>query len=65
MIQRILTALLGLALFVVAFFVTSVLLAFVLTAVLLAATVLWWRARQAAQRPGGRVIEGEYRILEK
>lgn len=65
MIQRILAGLLGLALFVVAFFVTSVLLALVLTATLLAWTWLWWRSRRAVRPAHSRVIEGEYRIIER
>ena len=69
MIQRILTALLGVGLFIVAFFITSVLVAVVLALGLLTWTSLWWRGRPAmrhAVNPAhGRVIEGEYRILER
>ena len=64
MIQRILTALLGLALFAVAFLVTSLLIAVILTAGLLTAAWLWWRGRRPVAQGGGRVIEGEYRIVD-
>lgn len=69
MIQRILTALLGIGLFIIAFFVTSVLVAVVLALGLLTWTWLWWRARhqpvRAVHPAHGRVIEGEYRIVER
>jgi len=69
MIQRILTALLGLGLFIVALFVTSLLVAAVLATVLLTWTWARWRSRhdvpiRAAPASGGRVIEGEYRRID-
>ena len=65
MLERILTALLGLALVVVAFLITSVLIAVILTAGLLAWAWLWWRGpRRVPASDGGRVIEGEYRIVD-
>ena len=66
MIQRILTALLGVGLFIVAFFITSVLVATALAAGLLLWSWAWWRSRHAPVRTAsGRVIEGEYRIVER
>ena len=65
MLERILTALLGLALVVVAFLITSVLIAVILTAGLLAWAWLWWRGpRRVPPSDVGRVIEGEYRIVD-
>ena len=65
MLQRILTALLGLALVIVAFLITSLLIAVILTAGLLAWAWLWWRGpRRVPTSDGGRVIEGEYRIID-
>jgi hypothetical protein len=66
MLQRILTALLGLVLVVIAFLITSVLIAVIVTAGLLAWAWLWWRGPRRVPTPsgGGRVIEGEYRIIE-
>ena len=60
MIQRILPGLVGLLFLAAALVFTSLLVAAVLTAGLLARAWLWWRGR----RRGGRVIEGEYRIIE-
>ena len=65
MLQRILSAVLGLALFVVALFVTSVLVAVVLSIGLLTWAWLQWRAPRRAPARGGRVLEGEYRIIER
>jgi Flp pilus assembly protein TadB len=64
MIQRILTALLGVLLFAVAFLVTSLLIAGIVTAGVLTAAWLWWRGRRQVRSDGSRVIEGEYRIIE-
>jgi hypothetical protein len=60
MIQRLLSALVG-VLFVIAVFIfTSFLVALALAAGLLAYAWFWWRSRRHA----GRVIEGEYRVVE-
>jgi hypothetical protein len=66
MLQRILTTVLGLGLFIVALFVTSLLVAGAVAAALLAWTWAWWRGRRSVRVPaaGGRVIEGEYRIVD-
>jgi hypothetical protein len=68
MLQRILATLLGLALVVVAFLITSVLIAVIVTAGLLAWAWLWWRGPRRAPEvvvgSGGRVVEGEYRIID-
>ncbi len=63
LLQRLLGALLGVALLVTAFVVTSVLLAVVAVAALALWAWVWWRARRLPRRRGpGEVIEGEYRI---
>ena len=60
MIQRLLSAVIG-VLFVIAVFIfTSFLVALALAVGLLAFGWLWWRSR----RERGRTIEGEYRIIE-
>jgi hypothetical protein len=62
MIQRVLSVLLA-ALFLVAVFVfTSILVAVGLTAGLLLAGWIWWRGRRRVA--GGRVVEGEYRVID-
>jgi len=65
MLQRILAALLGLAVVVVAFFITSVLIAVILAAGLLAWAWLWWHGPRHVRHGGSQVIEGEYRIIER
>jgi hypothetical protein len=59
MIQRILSTLLGVLFLIALFLLTSLLVALALTAGLLAWGWLWWRSRGR----GGRVIEGEYRVV--
>ncbi len=71
-LQRLLGALIGVALLVAAFFVASVLLAVVAVAGLALWAWVWWRTRNLPRRPAagagtgtvldGEVIEGEYRI---
>jgi hypothetical protein len=70
LITRILSALLGLAFVVLTFVFVSFLVALAVAAALVAAAWLWWRGRGRVQtivvrRSGSRVIEGEYRIIEK
>ena len=60
MIQRILSAVLGVLFIAVTFILASFILAAALTAGLVLGALVWWRARKA----GRRVIEGEYRIVE-
>ena len=60
MIQRILPGLVGLLLVAAAVVFASLIVAAVLAAGLLARAWLWWRGRDRR----GRVIEGEYRIIE-
>ncbi len=65
LLQRILGAVLGMALFVLAFVFASVLLAIAATAALLIWGWLWWRTREirrAARDGENVVIEGEYRV---
>jgi CDP-diglyceride synthetase len=59
MIQRVLSAILGVLFLIAVFLFTSLLVAVVLTAVLLLWAWAWWRARGRR----GRVIEGEYRVV--
>ncbi len=59
MIQRVLSALLGLLFLVLVFLFTSLLVAIALTLGLLLAGWAWWRSRKR----GGTVIEGEYRVV--
>ena len=63
MIQRILSALLGLAFLVVVFIFASILVAIGLTAALLLGGWIWWRGRERVTRRHGRVIEGESRVV--
>jgi hypothetical protein len=69
MIQRILSALLGVLFTVAVFVFTSILVAITLTAGLLLAGWAWWRARgQVPTRVPerrGHVIEGEYREVRE
>jgi len=65
LLQRIVGAMLGIALFVAAFIFASVLLAIAATAALLIWGWLWWRTRdirRAAREGDNVVIEGEYRV---
>ena len=71
MIQRVVSTLLGLAFLVLAFLFASVLLFIGLAAALLLGGWIWWRGRGRVATPrrvptsdGGRVIEGEYRIID-
>ena len=66
MIQRILAAVLGLALLAVVFIFTSILLAIGLTAALLLGAWMWWRGGRGrvASTRHGRVIEGESRVVD-
>jgi len=64
-LQRLLGALIGVALLVAAFFFVSLLLAVAAAAALLLWGWLWWRTRNLPReqhRSPGEVIEGEYRI---
>ena len=66
MIQRILSALLGVLFVVAVFLFTSLILAALLAVGLVAWGWLWWRTRDRVSGPpgrGGAVIEGEYRDL--
>ena len=62
MMQRLLSALLGLLFVVVVFLFTSLILAALLAIGLVAWGWLWWRARGLRRdERGGAVVEGEYR----
>jgi len=64
-VQRLLGALLGIALLIAAFFIASLLLAVVAVATLLLWAWFAWRTRhlpRGQERGAGQVIEGEYRI---
>lgn len=64
-LQRVVGAILGIALFIAAFIFASVLLAIAATAALLIWGWLWWRTRdlrRAARESDSVVIEGEYRV---
>jgi hypothetical protein len=61
MIQRILSAVLGLLFVVAVFIFTSLLVALAVTAGLLLWAWAWWRARGRVPARRGQVIEGEYR----
>jgi hypothetical protein len=67
MIQRLLSSLLGVLLVAALFVFTSILVAIALTTGLLLTAWVWWRTR--GHKPvqpvrHGRVIEGEYRIID-
>jgi len=65
LVQRLLGALIGIALLVTAFFVASVLLAVVAVVALLVWAWILWRTRNLPRPPArgaGDVIEGEFRI---
>jgi hypothetical protein len=65
MIQRILAAVLGLALLAVVLIFTSILLAIGLAAALLLGGWMWWRGQgRVASTRRGRVIEGESRVVD-
>jgi hypothetical protein len=61
MIQRVVSAFLGVVLLAAIFLFTSFLIAVALTIGILAWAWLWWRSRGRA----GRVIEGQYRVVTK
>ena len=58
LLQRLLSAVVGLAFLVVVFLFTSALVALALTAGLVLSVWLWWRGRGRRSR----VIEGEFRV---
>jgi Flp pilus assembly protein TadB len=60
MIQRLLTALLGMVFLLTVFVFTAFVVALALTAGVLGYAWLWWRSRRRRRR----VIEGEYRVIE-
>ena len=62
MIQRVLSALLGVLFLSAVFVFASLLVAIALTAGLLLAGWMWWRSRGGRKVTPGRVIEGEYRV---
>jgi hypothetical protein len=65
MIQRILAAVLGLALLAVVLIFTSIVLAIGLAAALLLGGWMWWRGRgRVVSTRRGRVIEGESRVVD-
>jgi hypothetical protein len=61
MIQRVLSAILGVLFLVAVFVFTSILVAIALTAGLVLAGWIWWRSRGRVPKHRGHVIEGEYR----
>ena len=61
MIQRVLSALLGVLFLVAVFIFTSFLVALALAAGLLLGAWAWWRGRKRVPA----VIEGEYRIISR
>jgi hypothetical protein len=61
MVQRVLSTLLGVLLLIAVFLFASLLVAIAVTTGLLLAGWMWWRSR--GQR--ARVIEGEYRVIER
>ena len=65
MIQRIVSTLLALVFVALTFVFASFLVALLLAVGLIAGGVLWWRARRRVQADRRRVIEGEYRIIER
>ena len=65
LLQRILGAVIGVVLFIAAFFFASVILAVAATLALVIWGWLWWRTREirrAAREGDNVVIEGEYRV---
>jgi hypothetical protein len=60
MIQRVLSTLLATTFLIAVFLFTSLLVALAATAAIVLWAWTWWRSR--ARR--GRVLEGEYRIIE-
>jgi hypothetical protein len=60
MIQRVLSALVGLLFLIAVFLFASILVAAALTIGLLTWAWLWWRGRGRRER----VLDGEYRIIE-
>jgi hypothetical protein len=65
MIQRILTALLGLAFVVLTFIFASLLVAVAIAAGLIAWAWIWWRGRGRVRTGQPTVVEGEYRIIDQ
>jgi hypothetical protein len=65
MIQRIVTALAGLAFVVLTFIFASLLVAIALAAGLIAWTWIWWRGRGRVRKNQPTVVEGEYRIIDQ
>ena len=65
MIQRVLSALLGVLFLVAVFVFTSILVAVALTTGLLLAGWMWWRSRGRESGQRGRVIQGEYRVVTR
>ena len=63
MIQRVLSALMGVLFLIAVFVFTSILVAVALTAGLLLAGWIWWRSRGRVSGRRGRVVEGEYRVV--
>jgi hypothetical protein len=61
MVQRVLSALMGVLFLIAVFLFASLLVAIAVATGLLLAGWMWWRSR--GQR--GRVIEGEYRVIER
>jgi hypothetical protein len=65
MIQRILTALLGLAFVVLTFIFASLLVAVAIATGLIAWAWIWWRGRGGVRKGQPTVVEGEYRIIDQ
>ena len=64
MLQRLLFAALAVVFVIAVFLFTALLVALAASAGLVLAGWAWWRGRQV-RRNGGRVIEGEYRIIAR
>lgn len=63
--QRVLYAIVGLALVMLAFFfLTVALVAGALLALAILAR-LWWISRKLRRKPGGAALEGEYRVVSR
>lgn len=63
--QRVLYAIVGLALVILAFFfLTVALVAGALLALAILAR-LWWISRKLRREPGGAALEGEYRVVSR